>query len=73
MDHVEVSDLGEKPSHSFSVVLAVSDGPGPAHKNTVNHSEGTRGLVTYTEQLTFRFTFQTRDELVESDLLLTNQ
>lgn len=30
MNHVEVSDLGEEASHSFSVVLAVSDGPGPA-------------------------------------------
>lgn len=32
VDHVEVSDLGEEASHGFTVVLAVSDGPGPAHK-----------------------------------------
>lgn len=36
MDHVEVADLGEKPSHSFSVVLAVSDGSGPARNNNFN-------------------------------------
>lgn len=36
MDHIEVADLGEKPSHSFSVVLAVSDGSGPAHKSDFN-------------------------------------
>lgn len=36
MDHVEVADLGEKPSHSFSVVLAVSNGSGPARNNDFN-------------------------------------
>lgn len=36
MDHVEVADLGEKPSHSFSVVLAVSYGSGPARNNNFN-------------------------------------
>lgn len=40
MNHIEVSDLGEEASHSFSVVLAVSNGPGPAHKNNFSHNAG---------------------------------
>lgn len=40
MHHVEVSDLGEEASHGFSVVLPVSDGPGPAHKNNFSPGGG---------------------------------
>lgn len=42
MDHVEVADLGEKPSHSFSVVLAVSDGSGPARNSDFNINTHTK-------------------------------
>lgn len=40
MDHVEVADLGEESPHSFSVVLAVSDGSGPAHKSDFDQETG---------------------------------
>lgn len=47
MDHVEVADLGEKSPHGFSVVLAVSDGSGPAHKiDFIRKRERLTGLRT---------------------------
>lgn len=57
MNHVEVSDLREEASHSFSVVLAVSDGPGPAQKNNFSPDGGQdtqwalSGLTARTENI----------------------
>lgn len=42
MDHVEVADLWEKASHRFAVVLAESDGSGPADENNFSHKASPR-------------------------------
>lgn len=52
MNHVEVADLWEKPSHGFSVVLAVSDGPGPAHTQAQPQSQ--RGPKAHTAGFIWR-------------------
>lgn len=36
--HVEVSDLGEEPSDSLTIVLAVANSSGPWENNKANHS-----------------------------------
>lgn len=47
MNHIEVANLWEKPSYSFSVVLAVSNRSGPAHKNNFSHNTGQKNTKAF--------------------------
>lgn len=47
MNHIEIANLWEKPSYSFSVVLAVSNRSGPAHKNNFSHNTGQKNTKAF--------------------------